>query len=150
MTARRHRMDDDRLHAALLQYPTLAGAAEAAGCSERTLRRRLAEPAFRARHDQIRSQVNERLLDAIVSVQVAATRRLSELIGSSVDSTALRAVDIALRQPRHDRRPPVDVSSPTVVTDHSPAELLGLPPDVDARTVRILAHHLHETRRTAG
>jgi hypothetical protein len=48
MTGSARSRRDGRLIAALLSAPTIAAAAKAAGMSERTVRRRLAEPDFQA------------------------------------------------------------------------------------------------------
>jgi hypothetical protein len=85
------RLHDDVLLAALLSGATLKAAAEQADCSERTLRRRLGDEAFRGRLDEARREV----LSAIVARLTAAGDRavgvLLELLEEPTPAAVRRA-----------------------------------------------------------
>jgi len=57
-----------------------AAAAREAGCSERTVRRRLADPAFVTAVDAERLRIAEQVLDALMIGARAAVRRLHRLV----------------------------------------------------------------------
>ena len=67
---------EDRALAALLSEPTIAQAATAAGVSESTLLRWLAEPSFKARYRDARRQVVEL---AVTGLQQATSEAVATL-----------------------------------------------------------------------
>jgi hypothetical protein len=70
---------DERLLLALACGATQAKAAQEAGVTERTVRRRLAEPAFRKRLFQVRGEILERASGALTAAALKAVQTLLAL-----------------------------------------------------------------------
>jgi hypothetical protein len=70
---------------------TVAGAATQAGCSERTVERRLGDPAFKARIRQMRADMLERAAGALSAASVKAAASLAKLLDSSREPIVLGA-----------------------------------------------------------
>src|SRR5262249_16669357 len=82
---------DEALAVALARGLTIAAAAEAAGISERTARRRLKDAAFRARVKQLRGEMVERTVGALSDASGKAVRTLSRLLGPSTRAGVRRS-----------------------------------------------------------
>lgn len=80
---------DERLIAALLAQPTHRSAAKAAGVSERTLRRRLEDPAFRAR---VAEASRRTMIDALAGLSRATSIAVTAL--TAIAAGAVKA-DVA-------------------------------------------------------
>jgi hypothetical protein len=87
---------DDALVFALSAGASAAGAARHAGVSERTVYRRLADPAFRARVDAARSEMVQQVVGRLAAVGTIASQTLQELLGSESEAIRLGAARAAL------------------------------------------------------
>ena len=76
--------DDPALVVALAAGATYAEAAAQAGVSERTARRRMDDPAFRAALDDARAEVVSRAVDRLSAVATDAVDTLAALLGPGV------------------------------------------------------------------
>jgi hypothetical protein len=98
--SRRPQREDAAL-SALLAEPTIAAAAQAAGISERTLVRWLAQPDFKARYRAARRQLVEaaigRLQQAATQAVDALTRNLTCGVPSSEIAAAKAILDNAIK-----------------------------------------------------
>lgn len=79
------------LIAALAAGASYVDAAKAAGVSERTVRRRMAEPAFRQQVDEIRAEMLAQAVAKLTSASVKAVETLEALLGSPLDFARLSA-----------------------------------------------------------
>ena len=87
----RHRADT-ALVAAIASGATVADAARLAGVSERTVRRRLSDPAFRAELSRAHSAMLESTIGTLAEASTEAARTLRTLLAPSVaPSVRLRA-----------------------------------------------------------
>ena len=77
--------------AALAGGATYEDAAERAGVSERTVRRRLDDPAFRHRVDAARAEMLSRAVARLTGASVEAVEALRGLLGSGQDFARLGA-----------------------------------------------------------
>lgn len=82
---------DDRLLSALISGCHVENAAAAAGISERTAYRRLADPDFRRRLEESRETLRESILSRLADAGNDAVSTLWELLGSEDDSIRLKA-----------------------------------------------------------
>jgi hypothetical protein len=82
--------------AALLANPTVAEAAQAAGVGESTLRRWLADPAFRAEYRDLRRQVLETAVGQIQGGAGEAVDALRKALTSSQVANRIRAAKVLL------------------------------------------------------
>lgn len=71
---------------------SVLAAAKKARVDERTVRRWLADPTYRAKVDQLRTEVVGRALKIISGTMTAAAKELRRLLRSEDESTRLRAV----------------------------------------------------------
>lgn len=79
------------LVAALAAGCTYEAAAEQASVSERTVRRRLDDPAFRKQVDDARAEILGRAVARLTSASVRAVETLEALLGSEMDFARLSA-----------------------------------------------------------
>ena len=77
---------------ALSSGATIKSAAEAGGVSEKTVRRRLAIPLYRAEIRRLRSEKLERAAGAIIEATVAAVLTLEDLLSAASEHVRLGAV----------------------------------------------------------
>jgi hypothetical protein len=82
---------DDGLVAALAAGASAAAAAEKAGVSERTVRRRLEDPAFRARVDEARADLVRLAVGRLADVGALAGDTLAELVKAGPPAVRLGA-----------------------------------------------------------
>jgi hypothetical protein len=87
---------DEVLILALATGANLAGAAQQAGVSERTARRRLSDPAFRARVKAQREDLVGQAVGRLSALGALAGDVLSELLASASEQVRLGAVRAAL------------------------------------------------------
>jgi hypothetical protein len=87
---------DDALIVALSAGATVAAAARHAQVSEPTVRRRLAEPGFRAKVDAARADLVSQAVGRLASVGVLAVDKLHELLGAKSQQTQLGAARAVL------------------------------------------------------
>jgi hypothetical protein len=78
---------DDALVAALAAGGNVAAAAKHASISERTVRRRLEDPAFRAKVDEARAELVRAAVGRLSAVGVLAVDKLHSLIGNARSET---------------------------------------------------------------
>jgi hypothetical protein len=88
---------DDLLVAALATGRSVAAAAEKVGVSERTARRRMADPAFRRRVDDLRAEVVAEALSVLNQSMSRAAEQLRELLESADEKVRLRAAGEIIR-----------------------------------------------------
>jgi hypothetical protein len=74
---------DEALIAALAAGGNAAAAARQAGVNERTVRRRLADPAFRARVDEARAELVRAAIGRLATIGTLAADKLQDLIGNA-------------------------------------------------------------------
>lgn len=79
------------LVAALAAGATHKDAADQAGVSERTVRRRLDDPAFRRQVDDARAEMLTQAVAMLTHASVKAVRTLEELLASPIDFARLAA-----------------------------------------------------------
>jgi hypothetical protein len=79
MAARGRKNADDALLLALACGATIENAARKAGVSERTVRRRLADPAFKRRLDGIRGDMVQRSMGMLTAAAMEAVKTLVAL-----------------------------------------------------------------------
>ncbi len=83
--------NDEILAAHLAAGLTVQEAAEAARLSPRTVGRKLQEPAFRRRLQEIRAEIADRVCGQLVNAATEAARVLQELLSASSDNIRLSA-----------------------------------------------------------
>lgn len=85
-----------RAISALMTSPTIAAAAKAAGCGERTLYRWLGDPVFTAELQAAERQALDATMRRLTSLSVAATSVVAHLLGDDdvPSATKARAADI--------------------------------------------------------
>lgn len=83
--------DDDILAGALATGVTCVEAAKLVGIHERTVRRKLKEPAFRARVDELRGEIVSGAVGMLAHRMAAATRKLCRLLKSKDERVQLAA-----------------------------------------------------------
>jgi len=83
---------------ALLAEPTIAGAATKAGIAESTLRRWLAEPAFRAHYRDARRQVVEAAVGRLQAVATQAVDTLARNLTCGIPAVEVGAAKAVLDQ----------------------------------------------------
>lgn len=88
---RRNRPCDAKLKEALAGGATYMQAASRAGCSERTARRRMADPAFRVEVDRLRRDMLDRSLGRLADGAAEASATLRELLSASSERVRLGA-----------------------------------------------------------
>ena len=93
MTGRDHSRSraDALLLSELAAGSTIADAAQRAGVSPATVRRRLADPTFRAQLARAQSELVERATAALTSASTEAVETLRELLRDGPPSTRLQA-----------------------------------------------------------
>jgi hypothetical protein len=91
---------DAALIEALARGATHAAAARAAGMSERTVRRRLEDPVFRARVEARRQELFDEAAARIVSAADRAATTLVELLEAESEAVRLRAAQALLADAR--------------------------------------------------
>ena len=84
--------------AAVASGMTHAAAADAAGCSTRTVRRRVAEPTVRAALDNERRRLTEQVADALAGRSLDAIDRLASIMTDGNDRDAVSAARVVLDQ----------------------------------------------------
>ncbi len=82
--------------AALIQYPTILQAAEAAGISEKTLRVWIKEPAFAAAYREARKALVDDALKTLQRSAASAAIVLLKSLKADDDNTAIRAATAIL------------------------------------------------------
>ena len=100
--AHRGRADaDETLAAYLATGRTLRSAAKLAAVSERTARRRWADPAFRQRVQQLRAEAVERAMGRLSGDMARAAAKLRQLLKAEAENVQLGAagklIDLGLR-----------------------------------------------------
>jgi hypothetical protein len=88
---------DDELLLALACCPTVEAAAHQCGVSERTAYRRLADPEFRRRQQELRGDMMRRATDGLAAAATEAVQTLRELLHSSSETTRLAAARTILQ-----------------------------------------------------
>lgn len=88
--------NDERLAALLARGVTRSKAAKACGISERTIRRRMAEPEFRARVATIRAQLLDSVAGRLASAGRKAVSTLSKLLDADSEGVRLQAASTIL------------------------------------------------------
>jgi hypothetical protein len=92
---------DERLAAELAVGKTIAAAATAAGISERTATRRMADPTFRARLTEARAAMIATAANKLASGMTAAADVLRELLASADEhvqhKAAVKLIELSLR-----------------------------------------------------
>lgn len=86
-----HRKGEPALATALAAGLTLVDAAAAAGVSERTARRRMADPQYRSAIHAVRTEIVDSTVGRLVAASVGAVDTLAELSANGNDSVRLRA-----------------------------------------------------------
>lgn len=94
---------DPSLIAALAGGATVRDAAMTAGVAERTVYRRLADPAFRERIDEAQREMIARASAMLVDASVQAVETLRALLGSDLDFARLAAARAILELGRRMR-----------------------------------------------
>jgi hypothetical protein len=87
---------DDAILLALAAGANPSGAAAAAKCSERTVRRRLQDSAFRSRVSGLRSELVQGVVGRLATLGRKAADGLNDLMGSSREQTRLGARRLVL------------------------------------------------------
>jgi hypothetical protein len=87
MTARLQGKAEERLIQTLACGASIEGAARECGASSRTVHRRLADPEFRRRVQQIRSDMMQRIAGSLTAASTEAMRTLLELMKPTVSPT---------------------------------------------------------------
>lgn len=82
----------------LMAHSTIAGAAQAAGISERTLRNWLADDTFNAAYRQAQSVSMGQSLDTLLGAAHKAIETLLDLLNSPRDTVRLQAARVLLEQ----------------------------------------------------
>lgn len=95
MPTRRHDLDDALVQLLSAGFDA-ATAARRSGCCERTVRRRLTDPAFRARIEAVRCEVSRRVVDRLTDAATRAVRVLRRLLSSSSERVQLGAATAIL------------------------------------------------------
>jgi hypothetical protein len=85
---------DEAILAALLTGCTHEQAAREAGCSRRTVERRLADPAFRARLAEAREQLFNEGVGGLIADMAATRRRLAEHVANADPEVSLKACNV--------------------------------------------------------
>ena len=98
MRSHRHSRGDELLLAALAHGRPVEDAAKAAAVSERTVYRRLADPAFRARLTTVRDELIAEALGELAGSASDAARTLRRLLAADNDHVQLRAARAILEQ----------------------------------------------------
>lgn len=83
--------EDDLLAVALASGYTVAESARRANMGERTAHRRLEDPAFRRRVDNLRGQIVSRALSMLNRSMARAARELAKLLGDEDPKVRLQA-----------------------------------------------------------
>jgi hypothetical protein len=83
---------------ALLTEPTIAAAAKTVGIDESTLRRWLAEPAFKARHRDARRQLVEHAISGLQQAASDAVATLSRNLSCGLPAAEISAAKAILDQ----------------------------------------------------
>jgi hypothetical protein len=108
MTTQTQQPADELLAHALAAGRTIAGAAQTAGVSESTAYRRLREPGFRARVNELRAALLDAVTGQITAETLTACQVLSRLLRSPSEMTQLRAaktmIELAFKIHDRDRR----------------------------------------------
>jgi hypothetical protein len=101
---------DDLLAAELARGKTLASAAQAVGCGEKTARRRWANPDFKARVSALRAELINRTTGQLAESLTEATNTLRELLADPDSrvrlSAAVRLLELAVKY--HDATKPAN------------------------------------------
>ena len=80
MPRRQQRRGEDQLLLALACGATVEAAAQKAGLSERSVYRRLTDPTFCAKRDQLRAEMTQRTCAALTAAGTEAVRTLVDLM----------------------------------------------------------------------
>jgi hypothetical protein len=94
---------DHRIVEALVAGGSFESCARHAGCSYRTLKRRLRDPRFRARVDEARNTLIRRTVDRLSAYALAAADTLHELLGSNNELVRLGSARTLLEAAAHAR-----------------------------------------------
>lgn len=78
----------------LLEGASISDAAAKVGVNERTIQRWLKEPEFQTRLDQGKDDIYTQAMDSIRDASGKAAKRLSELLDSPTEKTALKAAEL--------------------------------------------------------
>jgi molybdenum-dependent DNA-binding transcriptional regulator ModE len=92
----RKRADDALLHA-LASGATVEAAARQSGVSERTVYRRLADPAFRRRLQDLRAEMTRRTASSLTAAGTEAVETLRRLLNSSSEPIRVAAARAILQ-----------------------------------------------------
>ena len=90
--------------AVLLAEPNLSAAANRAGISERSLRRWMRQPAFKAAFDETRRVIFNSALTLVITSGVEAVETLRTCLNSESDPTRVRAASAICRRSGHSLR----------------------------------------------
>lgn len=126
----RRQAADEVLLDALAVGNSYAGAGELAGCSARTARRRVSDPAFRAELAQRRAARTLELAGSVSTLEVLALATLRDCLASERDSDRIRAAAVALSAGQRLRQA-VDVDDRLAAQEAVLADLLGDSPTDD-------------------
>jgi hypothetical protein len=95
------RQGDARIVGALAAGHPYAEAAKIAGCSERTVRRRMQDPLFRAEVEEMKKQIVEQTSASLATLAVKALGTLEPLMNDGEpwlrQKTALAVIDLSIR-----------------------------------------------------
>jgi hypothetical protein len=127
MAARSKNATDLLVIGALAAGATYEDAAQAAGISERTVRRRMADPDFRARLWETRGRYLDRALGRLSEISVEAVDALAGLLSSDSERVRLRAAVVVLDHGRK-LREAGEIEERLVVLEESVREIRRLRP----------------------
>lgn len=91
--------NDEKILAALIAAGSVRGAAQVADVSEATVRNRMADPVFRGRFDQLRSDLLQAATAGLMSKLESATSTMTEIMDDDTNpgSVRLAAADAIFR-----------------------------------------------------
>jgi hypothetical protein len=95
------RPGDEKIIGALAAGHPYAEAGRSAGCSERTVRRRMEDPLFRAEVDEMEAQIVEQTSASLATLATQAIATLGPLMNDGEpwmrQKTALAVIDLSIR-----------------------------------------------------
>jgi hypothetical protein len=122
---------DDLLAAELARGKTLASAALAVGCGEKTARRRWANPDFRARVASLRAELIDRTTGILAENLNLATNTLRELLADADSrvrlTAAVKLLELAVKY--HDVTKPTTPQREGAVIEYIHRVITTTPPD---------------------
>jgi hypothetical protein len=120
-----------KLTEALAAGASYRDAAMQAGCSERTARRRMADPDFRSEVRSVRSTILDRTVGVLAEGAVEAAAKLRELLDAPSSSTRLGAARALHGTVRSDNLAPA--ATARLKVDLPPGAIPGIAPSTPTR-----------------